>query len=419
MNVIETRDYLSLAWGTRKSVMIRGNHGIGKSAIVKEFQNHMQAVTKQEWGIVDIRLSQQDVGDLRGIPFRINGATFFAPPLWLPIHPEYQKTLSQWMSLAGETYKPFNTHARGILFLDEFNRATREVLQCAFELVLDRSLGGVPIPDGWLVVAAINDDQDIYEVSRLDAALLNRFSLIDFTPSSDDWFAWAKPRVEQGIMHSAVYQYLRRMEHKLDPQKEDIIRAAEEGIPLYTRRSWTSLAEVMAEAARQGNDLTNLQTPGRERWVTEVFTSYLGNTQAIAFLSFIKTDFKILKPSDIIDYWSQSVESQLQKLCASQRPMDLLGLNHVVVEDLVKRPVELTRKQQENILAYILLIPNEVAMDFFTVWCKKNKPQVDHIYEMQALNEKNEPILDPVTKRPLQPFKKRIFEVASKRKATV
>jgi hypothetical protein len=175
----------------------------------------------------------------------------------------------------------------------------------------------------------------------------------------------------------------------------------------------------MAEAARQGNDLTNLQTPGRERWVTEVFTSYLGNTQAIAFLSFIKTDFKILKPSDIIDYWSQSVESQLQKLCASQRPMDLLGLNHVVVEDLVKRPVELTRKQQENILAYILLIPNEVAMDFFTVWCKKNKPQVDHIYEMQALNEKNEPILDPVTKRPLQPFKKRIFEVASKRKATV
>ena len=104
MNVIETRDYLNLAWGTRKSVMIRGNHGIGKSAVVQAFHSHMQTMTQEEWGIVDIRLSQQDVGDLRGIPFRINGSTFFAPPLWLPIHEDYQKQLSNWMELAGETY---------------------------------------------------------------------------------------------------------------------------------------------------------------------------------------------------------------------------------------------------------------------------------------------------------------------------
>ncbi len=291
------------------------------------------------------------------------------------------------------------------------------MLQCAFELVLDRRLGGVPIPDGWLVVAAINDDQDIYEVSRLDAALLNRFSLIDFTPSSDDWFKWAKPRVEKGIMHSAVYQYLRRMEHKLDPQKEDIIRAAEDGVPLFTRRSWTSLSEVMAEACRQGNDLVDISTPGRERWVTEVFASYLGTTQAISFLSFIKTDFKVLKPSDIVDNWGLEVESQLKQMCASQRPMDLLGLNQVVVEEIVKRQVDLSRKVQENILAYVLTIPNEVAMDFFTIWCKKNKSQVDCIYEMHALDQNGKSRMDATTGKPIQPFKMRIYEVAAKRKA--
>ena len=417
MNVTETRDFLTLAWGTRKSVMMRGNHGIGKSAVIKAFHEHMQGMHKEEWGFVDIRLSQQDVGDLRGIPFRINGSTFFAPPLWLPVHKDYQAQLTQWLTMAGEAYTPFNKHSKGILFLDEFNRATREVLQCAFELVLDRRLGGVPIPDGWLVVAAINDDQDIYEVSRLDAALLNRFAYIDFSPSSEDWFRWAAPRVDAGIMHGAVYQYLRRMEHKLDPGKEDIIKAAEEGSPLFTRRSWTALAEMMSEATKVGNDLTDVSTPGKERWAVEVFSSFLGGTQAIAFLSFIKTDFKVLHPRDIVDNWNAGVKNHLQTLCKSQRPMDLLGLNQTVVEELAKRERTLSRKQQENILAYVITIPNEVAMDFFTLWCRKFKAQVDHIYEMEALDSAGKPIVDPATGKVVKPFKTRIFEVAARRKA--
>ena len=416
MNFAETGDFLQLAWAAGKSVLLSGNHGIGKSSVVQDFHARMQARSGEAWGWVDLRLSQQDVGDLRGIPFRVNGATFFAPPLWLPIDAGYQEQLGGWLAGAGEAYRPFQNQARGVLFLDEFNRASREVLQCAFELVLDRRLGGVPIPAGWLVVAAVNGDSDLYEVARLDAALRNRFACADFSPSVEDWFAWARPRVEAGKMHSAVFQYLLRMPHKLDPGRADLEKALDAGHNLYTRRSWSALGEMMAQGLVQGMDLTDFSTPARERWATEVYSGFLGATQAVAFAHFVKTDFEVLQPREILEGWNEEVAKRLRALCASQRPMELLGLNQSLVEELGQRPPCLSRAQQERLLAYVNLVPNEVAMDFFTQWTRKHKAQVEKIYEMPALDAEGQPLRDPRNGKVVQPFKQRICEIAYRKK---
>jgi hypothetical protein len=402
MNVSETQKLLTLAWGTRKSVMLRGNHGIGKSAVVKAFQEGQNATDPEPWGFVDIRLSQQDVGDLRGIPFRVNGSTFFAPPLWLPISPEYQVQLDRWMKVAGESYTPFQTHTRGIIFLDEFNRATREVLQCAFELVLDRRLGGVPIPEGWLVVAAINGDEDIYEVARLDAALLNRFILIDFRPTAEDWLAWAKIRVDQGILHTSVYQYLQRMPHKMDPSRGDLIKAAQDSAALFTRRSWTTLGEILAEAERQGQNICEMVTAEEEAFAVELFSGVLGPLQALAFLTFIKTDFKVLNPREVLHHWNKEIEGLVTQLSKSDRPLDLLGLNQGILEELKKILGTLGTVQITSMTHYVYTVPNEVAMDIFTRWVKQNSPQVKHIYDTES-------------ERPhLKSFKSRIAEISQR-----
>ena len=64
------------------SVLIVGKHGIGKSDAVREAARLLGVPC------VDQRLSQCDVGDLKGMPFCIDGRTTFAPPDWFPLREE-------------------------------------------------------------------------------------------------------------------------------------------------------------------------------------------------------------------------------------------------------------------------------------------------------------------------------------------
>ena len=101
------------------SVLLRGPHGIGKSALPR----HVGRVLGLP--VVDRRLSQMSEGDLVGLPELVNGVTRFAPPDW------YKKACME----------------PTIVFLDELNRATPEVMQAAFQIVLDRELNGHRLND--------------------------------------------------------------------------------------------------------------------------------------------------------------------------------------------------------------------------------------------------------------------------------
>jgi MoxR-like ATPase len=77
--------------------------------------------------IIDIRLSQMEPSDLRGIPFRVGERVEWAIPAILP-HAERHG-------------------ARGILFLDEITSAPPAVSAAAYQLILDRRLGEYQVPD--------------------------------------------------------------------------------------------------------------------------------------------------------------------------------------------------------------------------------------------------------------------------------
>ena len=159
-----------------QSILIRGPHGIGKSQIAKEMG------VSRELPVIDLRLSQMTEGDFLGLPKIVettyekdgetvlkHGSTEFYPPWWF--------------------IKAMNEPC--ILLLDEINRAVPEVMQCAFQLVLDRSIQGKSIHPGTYIVAAINATMQ-YQVTEMDPALLDRFLVVDMTPSLKDWKKWAK-----------------------------------------------------------------------------------------------------------------------------------------------------------------------------------------------------------------------------------
>jgi hypothetical protein len=121
--------------------------------------------------VIDIRLSQMEPSDLRGIPFRVGTQVEWAVPAMLPDVERH-----------GE---------QGILFLDEITSVPPSVSAAAYQLILDRRLGAYEVPDGWAIFAAGNRQGDRGVTYSMPAPLANRFSHYEVDINLDDWVAWA------------------------------------------------------------------------------------------------------------------------------------------------------------------------------------------------------------------------------------
>ncbi len=159
------REFTSTTEGHHTPVMLWGPPGVGKSQIVAEIAR------KHGVPVIDIRLSQMEPSDLRGIPFRSGDTVEWAVPGILPN--------------AGR-HGP-----RGILFLDEITSAPPSVSAAAYQLILDRKLGEYEVPEGWAIFAAGNRQGDRGVTYTMPAPLANRLSHFEVETNLDDWVAWA------------------------------------------------------------------------------------------------------------------------------------------------------------------------------------------------------------------------------------
>lgn len=152
------------------AVLIRGPHGIGKSALVQQVAAILRETTGLAYPVIDRRLAQMTEGDLLGLPLIEDGKTRWCPP--------------DWIQMACE--QPC------ILFLDEINRASREVQANGFQLALDRELSnGARLHPETRVYAAANTGA-MYQINRMDPALLDRFATIDLLFDAKEWLGWAQ-----------------------------------------------------------------------------------------------------------------------------------------------------------------------------------------------------------------------------------
>ncbi|MGA7800455.1 MAG: AAA family ATPase [Gammaproteobacteria bacterium] len=158
------REFLSAREGQHTPVMLWGPPGVGKSQIVA------QVSERHAVPVIDVRLSQMEPSDLRGIPFRVGEHVEWAIPAMLPDRERHG--------------------AFGILFLDEITSAPPSVSAAAYQLILDRRLGAYRVPDGWAIFAAGNRQGDRGVTYTMPAPLANRFSHFEVDANLDDWVAW-------------------------------------------------------------------------------------------------------------------------------------------------------------------------------------------------------------------------------------
>ena len=159
------REFAATLQGLHTPLMLWGPPGVGKSGLVA------QMAARHGVPMIDIRLSQMEPSDLRGIPFRVGDLVQWAVPALLPDTSRHGP--------------------RGVLFLDEITSAAPAVSAAAYQLILDRRLGEYAVPAGWAIVAAGNRQGDRGVTYAMPAPLANRFAHFELDVDLDDWVQWA------------------------------------------------------------------------------------------------------------------------------------------------------------------------------------------------------------------------------------
>jgi hypothetical protein len=155
---------IKACYDSKLPLFIHGAIGIGKSQKVRDVAIDMGI------NMVDVRISQLDPSDLRGLPKYDGDTTRWLPPNWLPK----------------------DKASKGILFLDELNLAPPSIQASCYQLILDRRIGDYVLPEGWSVIGAGNSMDDRANVFAMAGPLKNRLCQVLLkTPGIDEWTEWA------------------------------------------------------------------------------------------------------------------------------------------------------------------------------------------------------------------------------------
>lgn len=156
-----------LAVGETNTLLLRGQPGMGKSAVLGALTKHLPDHTP---AYVDC--GNLDLGDVAmPVVDRERMVTNYAP--------------NSRFGLRRESSRPV------IIMLDELTKAPKPVFNMLLPLILERRLGDVPLPPGSIVFATGNLDTDGVG-DKIEAHAYNRMTVADYrNPTADEWLQWA------------------------------------------------------------------------------------------------------------------------------------------------------------------------------------------------------------------------------------
>ena len=302
------------------AILAKGGTGVGKSQIFKQIADNYGLE------LVDRRLAQMTEGDIIGLPQVSDGVTRFLPVDWL------LKACEEPVAL----------------FLDEINRATVEVQQCAFQLVLDRELNGNKLHPDTRIFAAINEGSS-YQVNQMGPALKRRFWIQEIVPTTEDWLEWAS---RANIDH-VIIEFIRNNPRHLNYDGEF------EPSKVYPNpASWERLHDTLAYASLKPSELINFPKGTKPEGTYSIATGFVGIEAAAAFDKYIESYENILQAADILDHYES------KKAILSNIPNDI---QNDLVEKLIDNASKniWTIKQSDNAAAFIMSISRELLVHFY------------------------------------------------------
>jgi len=155
-------------WRTRATKLrplnVTGHMGISKSQVVYQVCEKLTKELGHPVTAMCLSMHCMESPDFSGLSYISDGRTLFGHPHLLP------------------------KDGYGILFLDEINRAPKDLLQAALTLIENREINGHKLGDGWIICCAGNPGSDssdvLYAVKELDPALKSRLCAYTLSPKA-------------------------------------------------------------------------------------------------------------------------------------------------------------------------------------------------------------------------------------------
>lgn len=252
----DVRVALNTCFATKQPAFIWGPPGIGKSELVEQ-------MCEEKGGLmVDLRLSQMEPTDLRGIPYfnKDTGKMDWAEPVDLPD----EETASKYPVV--------------VLFLDECNSGAPSVMAAAYQLVLNRRVGTYKLPDNVVIVAAGNRESDKGVTYRMPSPLANRFVHFEMKVDYESWLEWAVGnRIDKDVI--GYISFAKDNLYDFDPKSSSRAFA--------TPRSWTFVSNL-------------LQTGGTPAEAKNLVAGAIGEGLALKFMAHRKVAADMPNPADIL-----------------------------------------------------------------------------------------------------------------------
>jgi len=176
----------------------------------------------------------------------------------------------------------------------------------------------------------------------MDPAELDRWTVFDVEPSTEDWLAWAKDNVDS-VLWDFVNQNRNHLEHGDDFEPNKVYPS---------RRSWKRFNDTAAPAGVMGED-------GDRDLLFNLATAFVGFEAAVALRDFTENYAWQVTIEDLLDNGQidKTVDWGINDHSAM---IEKISSAEALVDDL-------TEDQIQNLADYFVSLPSEVAMKLWTV----------------------------------------------------
>lgn len=178
--------------------------------------------------------------------------------------------LPDWFPVKGQAPE------QGILLFDDRNQAGADLQKVLANICQARTLHGVAMPDGWMVVSTGNRQADRAGANRVLSHLRNRETVLELETHLDDWTTWA---IEHGVKPEVIsfIRFRPDLLHSFDPQRDQNA----------TPRSWVEgVSDVLGTVSADAE--------------YECFKGAVGDGVAAEFVGFVRIFRKLPNPDAIL-----------------------------------------------------------------------------------------------------------------------
>lgn len=332
---------------TNVTTFIHGQHGSGKSALVRQVANELG------YNILTIILSQKEAVDLAGIPYVFEDAKT-KDKVTVNYMPD-------WFSKVCERGKT-------VIFLDEFNMARRETMAAAFELVLDRRLNNKYLPKDVVIVAAGNPEDERYDVTPMSESLLDRFMHIQLVPEVSEWLNWAKDTK----VHQDIINFI-----QVNPQSLYTKDSKDAKFPVKIKHSGRSY--------ERASQIYNLNIPQEIK--QECLFGIIGLENTTAFIKGLEANQEKPLTGEQCVTDLNKVTNMFSKW--SKKRNDLI----TVSRDNFNEYVKLNKVDPEVICSFLAQLPQDLAIEFLQNHVQQETNQMSELLDFDfvknLIEEKN------------------------------